>query len=208
MFFFRKQNRSIRKVWANAQKYLIGFRVNILGEPNTQAKLLVINHQSMLDIVAIEAIYPLCQDIAWAAKKEIFDTFFLGQAVKLTNMIKVDRNDKRAMVQLIKDAKDRIDKGRPIAIFPEGTRGRGDRLLKFQSGAKALAEKLDLIVQPIVIANAREVFDSQNLKVNGGEINLSYLPCVNPKDDANWYENLHNTMQQELTRLLENTKAK
>ncbi|MDR1615233.1 MAG: 1-acyl-sn-glycerol-3-phosphate acyltransferase [Campylobacteraceae bacterium] len=200
MFFFRAHHRFFRRIWANTQKYLIGFKINITGSPAADANLIVINHQSMLDIVALEAIYP--QNIAWVAKKEIFDIFFLGQATKLSRMISLDRSDKRAMVKLLKDAKERIDNGRPVAIFPEGTRGRGEKLLKFQIGAKILAEKLNLKVQPVVIANARKVFDSQNFKVSGGTIIVSYLPPVNPKENEKWYEKLHEDMQKELTKLL------
>jgi 1-acyl-sn-glycerol-3-phosphate acyltransferase len=200
MFLFRPYHRTFRRIWANAQKYLIGFKLDVRGEPDLGAKLIVINHQSILDIVAIEAIYPL--NPAWVAKKEIFDIFFLGQATKLSKMISLDRGDKRAMVKLLKDVKDRIDNGRPVMIFPEGTRGKGEKLLKFQIGAKILAEKLDLAVQPVVIANARKVFDSQSFKVQSGTVIVSYLPPVNPKDDENWYEKLHNDMQEELTKLL------
>jgi 1-acyl-sn-glycerol-3-phosphate acyltransferase len=121
-------------------------------------------------------------------------------------MICVDRGDKRALVQLLKDAKDRLDQGRPIAIFPEGTRGRGDKLLKFQQGAKLLAEKLNIKVQPIVIANARNVLDSQNFVVNGGVVRISYLPAIDPTQDSEWYTKLHAQMQRELTKLLNDNK--
>jgi 1-acyl-sn-glycerol-3-phosphate acyltransferase len=117
-------------------------------------------------------------------------------------MICIDRNDKRAMVKLLKDAKDRVDNGRIIAIFPEGTRGRGTKLLKFQIGAKIIAEKLNLIVQPVVIANARHIFDSQNFRINSGEANITFLPIINPKDNDKWYENMYMDMQKELAKLL------
>jgi 1-acyl-sn-glycerol-3-phosphate acyltransferase len=200
MFLFRPYHRFFRRVWGNAQKYLIGFRIDVRGKPDLDARLIVMNHQSVLDIVVMEAIYPL--NTAWVAKKEIFDLFFLGQTTKLSSMISLDRSDKRAMVKLLKDARDRIEKGRPVAIFPEGTRGRGEKLLKFQIGAKILAEKLNLIVQPVVIAHAREIFDSQNFKVKSGTAIVSYLPPINPKDDEKWYEKLHEDMQEELTKLL------
>ncbi|MDR2081650.1 MAG: 1-acyl-sn-glycerol-3-phosphate acyltransferase [Campylobacteraceae bacterium] len=200
MFLFRSYHRFFRRVWANSQKYLIGFKIDVKGSPDTNAKLIVINHQSILDIVVLEAIHPL--NLAWISKKEIFDIPFLGQSVKLSKMIRVDRSDKRAIVKLLKEAKDRIDNDRPVAIFPEGTRGRGEKLLKFQIGAKILAEKLNLTVQPVVIANARKIFDSQGFKVESGTAIVSYLPSVNPKDNENWYENIHKDMQKELTKLL------
>jgi 1-acyl-sn-glycerol-3-phosphate acyltransferase len=200
MFFFRPYQRFFRWIWTNAQKYLIGFKIDIKNESDTNAKLIVINHQSVLDIIIMEAIYP--SNIAWVAKKEIFDLPFLGQSVKLSKMICLNRSDKRAIVKLLKEAKDRIDNGRPVAIFPEGTRGRGEKLLKFQIGAKILAEKLNLSVQPVVIANARKIFDSQSFKVESGTAIVSYLPSINPKNDENWYENMQKDMQKELTKLL------
>jgi 1-acyl-sn-glycerol-3-phosphate acyltransferase len=182
------------------QKYLIGFKIDVRGEPDMNAKLIIMNHQSLLDIVVLEAIHP--SNLAWISKKEIFDMPFFGQTVRLSKMIRVDREDKRAIVKLLKESKDRIDNGRPVAIFPEGTRGRGEKLLKFQIGAKILAEKLNLTVQPIVIANARAILDSQNFKVKSGTAIVSYLPPINPKDDENWYENMYENMQKELTNLL------
>jgi 1-acyl-sn-glycerol-3-phosphate acyltransferase len=208
MFLFKKKNRNIRRIWANLQRFIVHFKINTKGYVNENAKLLIINHQSILDIVALEAIFNKAQDIAWIAKKEIFDLFFLGQSVKISKMIPVDRGDKRAMVKLLKDVKDRINSGRIVAIFPEGTRGKGDKLLKFKSGAKIIAEKLELIVQPIVIANTRHVLDSQNFQVNSGEIFVSFLPVINPKENENWYENMHMAMQKELSNLLEKIEQK
>ncbi|MDR2342639.1 MAG: 1-acyl-sn-glycerol-3-phosphate acyltransferase [Campylobacteraceae bacterium] len=202
IFLLGKKNRRARKIWANLQRFTIGFKIKTQGSFDNKAKLLIINHQSMLDIIAIEALLKKDEDIAWIAKKEIFDLPFFGQSVKLSKMICINRNDKRAIVKLLKDVKDRIDNGRIVAIFPEGTRGKGEKLLKFQIGAKIIAEKLGLIVQPIVIANARHVFDSQNLKINGGEIVVSFLPSINPQENVNWYEKLHSDMQKELKRLL------
>ncbi|MDR2790132.1 MAG: 1-acyl-sn-glycerol-3-phosphate acyltransferase [Campylobacteraceae bacterium] len=200
MFLFRAYQKTFRRVWANSQKYLIGFKIEIRGELDTNAKLIVINHQSILDIVILEAIHP--SNLAWVSKKEIFDLPFLGQAVKLSKMICVDRSDKRAIVKLLKDVKERIDNARPVAIFPEGTRSRGEKLLKFQIGAKIIAEKLNLTVQPVVIANARKIFNSQGFKVESGTAIVSYLPSINPKENENWYETLHEDMQKELTKLL------
>ncbi|MDR3178200.1 MAG: 1-acyl-sn-glycerol-3-phosphate acyltransferase [Campylobacteraceae bacterium] len=206
MFFYRKKNRAVRKKWAILQQFIVGFKLKAKGSFDDQARLFVINHQSILDIVVIEALFEKDKDIAWVSKKEIFDMPFLGQSVRLSKMIRIDRGDKRAIVKLLKDAKDRVDNNRLIAIFPEGTRGEGEKLLKFQIGAKILAEKLGLIVQPIVIANARNVFDSQNFKVKSGTVVVSYLPSVNPKADENWYEKLHSDMQDELTKLLEDNE--
>ena len=88
-------------------------------------------------------------------------------------------------------------------MFPEGTRGRGDKLLKFQSGAKMLAEKLDLIVQPAIIVGTRHVLDSQNFEANGGDVHVIFLDPIDPKEDEQWFEKLYDTMNTTLKNALQ-----
>jgi len=199
MRMFNKNNRFFRKWWAKLQRYLIGYSLEIVGKPDKDAKLLLINHQSMMDIVVLEDNYPA--DIAWVAKKEIADIPLYGQILTVPDMIIIDRESKSSLIKLFKEAKDRVSKGRVIAIFPEGTRGRGDKLLKFRSGAKLVAEKLKLKVQPIVIVGTRELLDSQNFKASlYGKIKLIYLDSVDPTADEDWYEKLYENMKETLAK--------
>ena len=196
MKLFNKNNKLLRNRWAKMQKYLIGYDIEIEGEPDSEAKLLLLNHQSLMDIVVLEDVYPA--DIAWVAKKEIAQIPFFGKILSVPDMITIDRESKASLVKLFKDAKDRLDKGRVVAIFPEGTRGRGDKILKFKAGSKILAQKLNLKVQPIVISGTRKVLDSQNLTCQSGTIKITYLPSINPKDDKEWYEKLYHDMKETL----------
>ncbi len=199
MFLFRKHHRKIRQLWGKVQRFFIGYKPNIIGKVDKRANLLIINHQSLLDIVILEDIH--YSNIAWCAKKELFDNFITHPVLALPNMIRVDRSDKRAIIKLIKDTEDRLKDGRVIAIFPEGTRGNGDKLLKFQLGAKVLAEKLDLKIQPVIISGARDIFDMKNFKINPGKVDIFFMPLINSKNNENWYENLYTSMQKELTKL-------
>ncbi|MFV0480419.1 MAG: lysophospholipid acyltransferase family protein [Campylobacteraceae bacterium] len=199
MFFFRKKHKNIRFTWGKLQQKVIGYKPNIIGAFDKEAKLLIINHQSMLDIVVMEGVLEC--DTCWCAKKELFEVPVFSYALKFSDMISINRSDKRAIVKLLKDAKDRLEKNRVLAIFPEGTRGDGKNLLKFQQGAKILAEKLDIKVQPVVLNNAKNIFDAKNKKINSGILDISFLPIIDPKDDENWFLNLHSSMQEELNRL-------
>jgi 1-acyl-sn-glycerol-3-phosphate acyltransferase len=197
MKIFNKHHWYFRKKWASMQAFFIGYHLKIKGEANPDAKLVLMNHQSLLDIVIMEGNYP--QDIAWVAKKEIADMTFFGQILTLPNMIIVDREDgRKSLIKLFKDVKERLADGRVIGIFPEGTRGDGKKLLPFKPGAKLIAEKLDLLVQPVVIVNTREIVDSQNFVAKKGNLTLVYLDTINPKDDKDWFDNLHNKMQETL----------
>ncbi len=196
MYAFRNRTHGIRQAWAKLQTYLIGFSIVQHGDIAPQTTLLVMNHQSLLDIVTLEAIYP--KNLCWIAKKEIEDIPLFGHIIPAPRMISIDRKDKRSIIKMLKEGKERVNEGRVLAMFPEGTRGRGDKLLKFQSGAKVLAEKLDLIVQPAVITGARHVLDSQNFMANGGEVHVRFLDPIDPKTDEQWFEKMYDAMNQTL----------
>ena len=196
MYAFRNHTHPIRRMWGRLQTLLMCFTIRQKGEASPTATLLVLNHQSLVDIVALETIYP--KDLCWVAKKEIQDIPLFGHIIPAPRMISIDRKDKRSIIKLIKEGKERILEGRVLAMFPEGTRGRGDTLLKFQSGAKVLAEKLDLIVQPAIIVGAHHIFDSKNIDAHSGEVKVVYLDPIHPKEDEQWFEKMHTAMSERL----------
>ena len=196
MKLFNKQNRAIRRFWAKMQRYLIGYKLSVIGKADESAQMLLINHQSLLDIVVLEENHPA--NLAWVAKKEIGEIPFWGKILSVPKMITIDRESKSSLVTLFKNVKDRLSDGRVIAIFPEGTRGRGEKLLKFKDGTKVLARKLNLRVQPVVIVGTRKILDSQNLTSESGEIKIIYLEAVNPKEDKDWYSKVYENMKETL----------
>ena len=188
-----KNHRKYRRIWAKFQRYFIRYKVKQIGEFDESADLIVINHRSMLDIIILEEVHP--RDLAWVAKKEIGEIKILGGIISLPRMIALDRSNPRSIVSLIKDAKDRLANNRVIAIFPEGTRGRGEKMLKFQEGAKILATKLNLRIQPIGLKDTLNSFDVKNFIIKKSEISMKILPSFKPNGD-HWYENLQNEMQK------------
>lgn len=188
-----KNHRKYRRIWAKFQRYFIRYKVKQIGEFDKSADLIVLNHKSMLDIIILEETHP--RDLAWVAKKEIGEIKILGGIISLPRMISLDRANPRSIVSLIKDAKDRLANNRVIAIFPEGTRGRGEKMLKFQEGAKILAQKLNLRIQPVVLKDTLNSFDVKNLIIKKSEISMKILPSFKPNSD-DWYENLQDEMQK------------
>lgn len=200
MYLFKKHHRKIRRVWAKMQMKAIGFTIETKGKLDETADMIILNHQSILDIVIMEILHP--GDPAWVGKKEITKIPFWGRILDASDMIVVDRDDKRSLIKLIKDAKDRLKNGRTVAMFPEGTRSDGKGILEFKEGPKFLAEKLGLKVQPVVILNSRNAMDSQNFEVRGGAIKVIYLDAISPKKDENWYEKMREDMKKTLSSAL------
>ncbi|MEE3693673.1 lysophospholipid acyltransferase family protein [Campylobacter sp. CLAX-22107-21] len=199
-FIAPSSNLWIRRKWTKMQRWLIGYKIDVIGSPDPRANMIIANHQSMLDIMALEEIHPA--NICWIAKKEIEDLPFFGNIIRVPKMISVDRKDPRSLPKIIKLAKERISEGRVIAIFPEGTRGDGDKILKFKSGANIIADKLNLVVQPVLIIGSRKIIDSKTISVHSGSFKVIYMDIVDTSDE-NWLENTRAKMQTLLAQNLD-----
>ncbi|WP_086233215.1 lysophospholipid acyltransferase family protein [Campylobacter devanensis] len=199
-FIAPSSNLWIRRKWTKMQRWLIGYKIDVIGSPDPRANMIIANHQSMLDIMALEEIHPA--NICWIAKKEIEDLPFFGNIIRVPKMISVDRKDPRSLPKIIKLAKERISEGRVIAIFPEGTRSNGDKILKFKNGANIIADKLNLVVQPVLIIGSRKIIDSKTISVHSGSFKVIYMDIVDTSDE-NWLENTRVKMQTLLAQNLD-----
>lgn len=202
MYVFRNHHHKIRKVWMRIQVKLLGITLEEEGKIDTSCDMVIMNHQSLLDIVVMEYIHD--RNLAWVAKKEIADLFFFGHIIKAPKMISINREDRSGIVTLIKEVKDRLSNGRPIAMFPEGTRGDGTKLKKFKSGAKIVADRYKLRVQPVVMLNTRKILDSKTLHATPGVVKVIYLEPVQADKSTNW---LHET-EEKMRTILENELKK
>lgn len=126
MYVFKKQpaiSHKIRTGWSTLQMKLLGIRLESEGTQDESADMVLMNHQSLLDIMIMESQHR--HNLAWVAKKEIADMFFYGHILKASDMIIIDRESRKDIVKLFKESSYKLEQGRPIAIFPEGTRSDG-----------------------------------------------------------------------------------
>lgn len=194
MYIFRNHTHKVIKIWMNVQMFFLGIKLEIEGKLDESCNMLIMNHQSLLDIIVIEYIHS--RHIAWVAKKEITDLFFFGHIIKAPKMISIDRENKAGLIHLLNEAKDRLDRGRPIAMFPEGTRSDGTFMGEFKPGAKMVANKYNLRVQPIILFNTRNIIDSQNVKASSGVVKVVFLKPIQASKDTSWYEDTENLMRE------------
>ena len=198
MWIFNSKHRAVRRIWARVQRFFGGYRLSVEGEFSNEANLLLINHQSMLDIVVLEEAHPA--NLCWISKAQIGKIPIIGKILSLPKMIAVERENKQSLIKLLSDAKDRVANGRVLAIFPEGTRSATGKLLPFKGGAKILAEKLNLKVQPIVIVGS-EILDAKNFSFKGGEIKIVCLDLLDTAE-AGWLDATREKMQAVLDEYL------
>ena len=176
-------------------RFFIFMPVRIKGGIDPQAQMFLINHQSDIDIGIMETI--TSHDLAWVAKKELFDIPFFGLVLKLPRDIAVARESKTSLVKMIKDAKICLNEGRTITIFPEGTRSETGKMKPFKAGAKMVADKYTLRVQPVVLIATASYFSNKRKDFRPGTITALFLePFVADKSDPDWLNNTQITMQK------------
>ncbi len=199
MYLLKAKNRFVRRVWGTFTLKTLSANIIVHGEADPEAGLMILNHRSMSDIILMESILP--SDPCWIAKAELAKIPFYGHIIKAPKNIAIEREDRRGLITLLKLCKERLEEGRTLMIFPEGTRSQDDSLLEFKPGAKVIAEKYNLKVQPIVILGTDKVLDTKNLRSEPGDIHIKYLPSFNVTKGEPWLEELKETMQKEYLEL-------
>lgn len=194
MYLFRNHTHKVIKIWMKIQIKLLGIKIETVGQIDESCDLVLMNHQSLLDIIVMEHIHN--RDLAWVAKKEIADLFFFGHIIKAPRMISIDRENKAGIMHLFKEVKDRLEKKRPIAMFPEGTRSDGTKMLKFKAGAKMVGNKFKLKVQPVVMLNTRNIVDSKKLTAAPGTVKIIYLDSIQADKSTSWFEDTEEKMNE------------
>ena len=163
----------------------------------------------MLDPVYAAAL--TWEGIHFVAKRELFDSKFMGFFVRNARVISVNRdgNDARGLLDCFKCLKN----GEKLCIFPEGTRNKTDEeMLPFHSGAAVMAIKCKAPIVPIVIYNKPKFFRCTHVLI-GDPIELSeyYGKKLSEEELSQVDEFLRNRMiemKREHTKYLENKKNK
>lgn len=140
---------------------LFSVRVTQSGTPpaDTEPALVLSNHVSWLDIVALGALRPL----SFVGKSEIDGWPVIGTFARLQRTIFVDRSRRGATAQVNAAVAQRLAAGGLVVLFAEGTTGDGMRLLPFRSSLVGAARAAlaaasspeQVLLQPLAIAYTR-----------------------------------------------------
>jgi len=184
-----------RKISAWFVRLATFFSTDVKGEEDPATQMFLINHQSDLDIAIMETISK--KDLSWVAKKELFDVPFFGLAMSMPEDIPIERKSKTSLLKLLKNAKDRLNKGRVITMFPEGTRSSTQNMLPFKSGAKVVADMYKLRVQPVVLIQTAKYYNIKKFFYMPGTIKVVFLDSfIADKENENWLKELKEKMQE------------
>lgn len=136
--------------WARATLRAFGVRLVIRGRLPRRRALLVANHVSWLDVLAVLAVAPA----RMLAKREVRGWPLVGPLAAATGTVFVDRSRPRELPATVGRVAAALRAGHPVAVFPTGTTwcgeaagcrpGRGFRSAMFQAAVDAGAPVVPL----------------------------------------------------------------
>jgi 1-acyl-sn-glycerol-3-phosphate acyltransferase len=136
-----------------ACRWILGQKIVFDGALPDEPVLYVFKHESMFETIDV-----LCQlqAPAVAAKQELLDIPGWGWIARQHGVIGLEREaGAKALRHLQKQALARVAEGRPVVLFPEGTRVPHGTIAPLKAGFAALYQLLKLPVIPVAIDSGR-----------------------------------------------------
>lgn len=125
-------------------EYRVEGRENL---PRGTSAIALVKHQSSWETLALQIILP---PQVWVLKHELLWVPFFGWGLALLQPIAIDRGaGRRAVQQIIEQGRQRLETGRWVVVFPEGTRVATGQQRRFGIGGAALAAATGFPVVPI-----------------------------------------------------------
>ena len=161
-----------------ARRKVIGME-NI--DPN-KAYVMVLNHQSMVDILSI---YNLPLVFKWVSKKEVYRIPIVGRLLWMHGDIVINRASAKEAMQLVHTkGMEWLKKGATVSIFPEGTRSKDGQIHNFKAGAFILAKDAGVPILPVVL-DGTSTLARKNMMINWRNvITIKVLPEIPAEEVA------------------------
>jgi len=143
--------------------------------------LVMSNHQPAYDIFCLFVAFP--HSMRMIAKKAIFRLPLLGQGMRTSGFVEIDRSDHARALEALERAKQTMASGINVWIAPEGTRSDDGRLLPFKRGGFMMALQLGCPILPVSIVGTRDILPAKDFKVRRGQkVKIIFHPSVEAAD--------------------------
>lgn len=167
-----------------ACRWILGQKIRIEGELPSDPVLYVFKHESMFETIDVLVLFKFP---VVAAKQELLDIPFWGWVAERYGLIGIQRKaGAKALRFLRTKAQECVAEGRPLILFPEGTRVPHGVRAPLRSGFAGLYQMLGMPVVPVALDTGRFSPRGSFLKRPGtitykvGEM----IPVGLPRDEA------------------------
>lgn len=164
-FKMKKPVSKISQFWAKSVFILMAKKILITGTNYFNAEsryILVANHGSLFDILAIMSFYP---GISWFGHERLLKVPLFGKILMMTDYVPFKEptisNTRQMMEQLVVKAGSQT-----VAIFPEGTRTLDGKINDFYKGFIYLFRTSDIGILPVTLNGFYKLKPKNRLYIN------------------------------------------
>ena len=136
--------------WCRGMLRCLGIRVVVQGELHASPVMIVANHVSWIDILAINS----ARSVRFVSKADIRAWPVLGWLVACGGTLFIERERKRDAMRVVHQVADALKAGDVVAVFPEGTTSDGHGVLPFHANLLQAAITTGTPVQPVALRYA------------------------------------------------------
>lgn len=140
----------LTRIWAKSVFLMMGKKIHVTGRDNIvkgEKYILLANHASLFDIVAIVSFYP---EVSWFGHERLLKVPVFGRFLKMTDYVPFREptvtNTRHMLEQLMERANNRT-----VALFPEGTRTTNGKISPFYRGFIYLFRSREIGMLPVTL---------------------------------------------------------
>jgi 1-acyl-sn-glycerol-3-phosphate acyltransferase len=152
LWFLPKHDEARRQArvqwWSQGLLRMLGVTLQVEGQFRAGAQLVVANHVSWLDIMAIHALYPKAR---FVSKADVQTWPVLGRLVDAGGTLYIHREKRRDAMRVVHQMAEALASGQVVAVFPEGTTADGHTLLPFHANLLQAAISTEVPIQPVAL---------------------------------------------------------
>jgi 1-acyl-sn-glycerol-3-phosphate acyltransferase len=170
-----KMAQVLVRVWGS-----LWFDLKVFGiqnVPRTGGALIVSNHQSFLDPALLGARLP--RPMSYMAKSELFENRLLSWLIRSLGAFPVRQG--AGDIRAIKETVHRLQEGRILNIFPEGSRTETGEIMPMEPGAALVVRKAGVPIVPAAIIGSYEAWPKGKKIFRRHPIRIAYGPPLDVK---------------------------
>jgi 1-acyl-sn-glycerol-3-phosphate acyltransferase len=167
---------------ARAGVRLGGVKVEIVGLDrfdNQGTYIYMCNHVSNIDPPIVIPAIPKRTSVL--VKKEVFRIPVLATAMRMGQLVPVDRTDRDSAINSLKKGQEVLAVGVNMTVFPEGTRSQTGELLPFKKGPFYMALEAGVPIIPMTILGTRAIWPKGSMAIKPGTATVVFHAPIDPK---------------------------
>jgi 1-acyl-sn-glycerol-3-phosphate acyltransferase len=167
---------------ARAGVRLGGGKVEIVGLDrfdNQGTYIYMCNHVSNIDPPIVIPAIPKRTSVL--VKKEVFRIPVLATAMRMGQLVPVDRTDRDSAINSLRKGREVLACGVNMTVFPEGTRSKTGELLPFKKGPFYMALETGVSVVPMAILGTKAIWAKGSFAIKPGTATVVFHAPIDPK---------------------------